>query len=183
MHIAKHQIYFEEAKIAIGQTLVPMHMARERFGDETDYAARAVTGPPPQLNMRSSLDDAAAAAGWVEGHQHWACMLFSCVLLDAFIKPMDARTRREGQEGHSIPCLRRQAWSMQGAQRCEVGACGCFDTRWIMYWAAQRRCLVSENGGALVQSCKRMSVSRESGSMCHTATKVVRSLSIMCRNQ
>lgn len=49
-------------KIAIGQTLVPMHMSRDRFGDKTDYAA-AAAGPQPQLDMRSSLDDAAAAAG------------------------------------------------------------------------------------------------------------------------
>lgn len=55
-------------KIAIGQTLVPTHMARERFGDKSAYAAAAAEaaaapGPQPQLDMRSSLNDAAAAIG------------------------------------------------------------------------------------------------------------------------
>ncbi|BDA48136.1 probable adenylate kinase at N-terminal half [Coccomyxa sp. Obi] len=52
-------------KIAIGQTLVPTHMARERFGDKSAYAAAAAAAAPgsqPQLDMRSSLDDAVAAA-------------------------------------------------------------------------------------------------------------------------
>ena len=52
-----------------------------------------------------------------------------------------------------------------------------------MFRLAQRRGLVSENGGAWAQSCKRTSVSRESGSMCHAATKSGALSSIACRNQ
>jgi len=53
-------------KIAIGQTLVPTHMSRERFGDKSAYAAAAAagtgTGAVAALDMRSPLDDAAAAS-------------------------------------------------------------------------------------------------------------------------
>ena len=48
-------------KIAIGQTLVPTHMNRERFGDQSAFAAACARGP--QLTMRSPLDGAVAANG------------------------------------------------------------------------------------------------------------------------
>lgn len=72
-------------KIAIGQTLVPTHMARDRFGDKSAYAAAAAAapGPQPQLDMRSSLDDAAAAVGEARSQlAHRACMLFNWVLVN-----------------------------------------------------------------------------------------------------
>lgn len=62
-------------KIAIGQTLVPTHMSRERFGDKSAYAAAAAaaagpdTGAVAALDLRSPLDDAAAASSEGElGH-------------------------------------------------------------------------------------------------------------------
>lgn len=50
-------------KIAIGQTLVPTHMSRERFGDKSAYAATEAVSPGPQLDLRSPLNAEAAAAG------------------------------------------------------------------------------------------------------------------------
>ncbi|KAK9907299.1 hypothetical protein WJX75_001001 [Coccomyxa subellipsoidea] len=49
-------------KIAIGQTLVPTHMSRERFGDKSAYAATGAASPGPQLDLRSPLNAEAAAA-------------------------------------------------------------------------------------------------------------------------
>ncbi|EIE27218.1 hypothetical protein COCSUDRAFT_64127 [Coccomyxa subellipsoidea C-169] len=49
-------------KIAIGQTLVPTHMSRDRFDDKSAYAAAAAAGCAPQLDLRSPLNAEGAAA-------------------------------------------------------------------------------------------------------------------------
>ena len=77
-------------KIAIGQTLVPTHMSRDRFDDKSAYAAAAAAGCAPQLDLRSPLNAEAAAAGearrgdncnyyysletlWESSEAHWSC--------------------------------------------------------------------------------------------------------------
>jgi hypothetical protein len=64
-------------KIAIGQTLVPSHMDRERFGSSSAFAEAACSGPP-HLSLRSPMDDDAAAAAFSE-----PCRPHPCVLLAA----------------------------------------------------------------------------------------------------